>query len=322
MWQDGRTTNRKDPDMNLRRVIRFSSAFVVWLLSATTAGIVLFIADEAFRWDLLPDWLERIAGVLLSAVGLIAACGLVACLTASMALVALSIGDRGGAARAEEEARARKGRARRWGWAAAALAVVVGGGFALQKADEWRGKRIEAARREQHKVDYFATRDVLEGQVAFLSGKFPAELADAAASGDAGRAREVAELLASFQASTRFSPEVSLAVRAEEPYAWARLEASGRGTACATGRCEPKPDDGEKSPLSQTPFVTLPSRWERDTVAALFKGAELEVPHGRTGALIDTREPCVWRAVRGTDGNVKGLLVLRTKVQQGLAKEK
>ena len=90
--------------MNLKRVIRFSASFVVWLLSATTVGIVAFIADEAFRWDLLPDWLERIAGVLLSAVGLFAGCALVACLTASMALVALSLADRGGKASAEEEA--------------------------------------------------------------------------------------------------------------------------------------------------------------------------------------------------------------------------
>ena len=59
--------------MNLKRVIRFSASFVVWLLSATTVGIVAFIADEAFRWDLLPDWLERIAGVLLSAVVALAA---------------------------------------------------------------------------------------------------------------------------------------------------------------------------------------------------------------------------------------------------------
>lgn len=299
--------------MNLRRVIRFSASFVVWLLSATTVGIVAFIADEAFRWDLLPDWLERIAGVLLSAVGLIAGCALVACLTASMALVALSLGDRGGKATAEEEAKARRGRVRWWWIAAAVVAVVAGGGFALQKADEWRGKRREAARREQHKADYFATRDVLEKQVAFLAEKFPAELADAAAAGDVAREREVAELLASFKASSRFEPGVSLDVRATAaPYAWARLEA----VSCALDQqCK------EKSPLERASFVDLPERWERDTVAALFEGAELDVPHGRSGVLIDTREPCAWRAIRGEDGSVRALLVLRVKVQRGLAKK-
>lgn len=312
--------------MNLKRVIRFSASFVVWLLSATTVGIVAFIADEAFRWDLLPDWLERIAGVLLSAVGLIAGCALVACLTASMALVALSLADRGGKASAEEEAKARRGRARRLWVAAAAVAVVAGGGFALQKADEWRGKRLEAARREQHKADYCATREVLERQVAFLAEKFPAELADAAAAGDAARERELAELLASFQASSRFEPEVSLDVRAvAAPYAWARLEAAS----CARKRarlefisCTLNEQGDEKSPLERASFVDLPERWERDTVEALFEGAELEVPHGRSGVLIDTHEPCAWRAVRGTDGEIRGLLVLRAKVQKGLAKKK
>lgn len=303
--------------MNLRRVIRFSASFVVWLLSATTVGIVAFIADEAFRWDLLPDWLERIAGVLLSAVGLIAGCALVACLTASMALVALSLGDRGGKASAEEEAKARRGRLRRWWIAAAVVAVLVGGGFALQKADEWRGKRLEAARRERHKADYFATRDVLAAQVAFLAEKFPADLADAAAAGDTARERELAELLASFRASSRFSPGVSLDVRATAaPYAWTRMRAVSCALEPRDQQCE------EKSPLERVSFVDLPERWERDTVSALFEGAELDVPHGRSGVLIDTREPCVWRAIRGTDGSVRALLVLRVRVQTGLAKKK
>ena len=184
----------------------------------------------------------------------------------------------------------------------------------MQKADEWRGKRLEAARREQHKADYYATREVLEKQVAFLAEKFPADLADAAASGDVEREREVAELLASFQASSRFEPEASLDVRAvAAPYAWTRLEA----VSCALKQqCE------EKSPLDRASFVDLPERWERDTVAALFEGAELEVPHGRSGVLIDTREPCVWRAIRGADGSVRALLVLRVRVQKGLAKKK
>ena len=300
--------------MNLKRVIRFSSTFVVWLLGATTAGIVLYIADEAFRWNLLPDWLERIAGVLLSAVGMMAGCALVACLTASMALVALSIADRGREkASAEEEARARRAGRRRAAWVAVGVALVAGAGFALQKADEWRGKRMEAARREEHRADYGATREVLERQVAFLTDKFPAELADAAAAGDGSREREIAELLASFRASSRFSPAVSLVVRATAaPYAWVRMEAD----ACAL-----KNPCDEKSPLEKKSFVALPNRWERDTVAALFGGAELEVPQGRGGVLIDTHEPCAWRAVRGTDGGIRGLLVLRAKVQQGVAKE-
>lgn len=125
--------------------------------------------------------------------------------------------------------------------------------------------------------------------------KSPADLADAA--------------------SSRFLPGVSLDVRAvAEPYAWTRLEAVS--VSCAGDRpC------GEKSPLERASFVDLPERWERDTVTALFGGAELDVPHGRSGVLIDTREPCAWRAIRGEDGSVRALLVLRVKVQPGLAKK-
>jgi len=68
--------------------------------------------------------------------------------------------------------------------------------------------------------------------------------------------------------------------------------------------------------------VDLPSVWERDTVEALFQGAELSVPHGRSGAVLDTKKPCAWCAVRGPDGAICALLVLRNAVQKDLGQER
>ena len=49
---------------------------------------------------------------------------------------------------------------------------------------------------------------------------------------------------------------------------------------------------------------------ERDTVAAIFEGVDLDVPHGRSGAFIDTRMPCAWGMIRH-EGNVVGIVMLR-----------
>lgn len=60
----------------------------------------------------------------------------------------------------------------------------------------------------------------------------------------------------------------------------------------------------------RTPLIDLPSVWERDTVAAIFKGTELDVPHGRSGAFIDTRRPSAWGLIR-YEGDVVGIVMLR-----------
>ena len=45
-------------------------------------------------------------------------------------------------------------------------------------------------------------------------------------------------------------------------------------------------------------------------MAALFEGDTLTVPHGRSGAFIDTREPSAWGHLR-EEGAVVGILMLK-----------
>lgn len=296
--------------MDLKKVIRFSVSSVVFLLSLTAAGTIFFVADEALGWDLFPDWLESCLGALLASVGILTGLSLAACLASSLALIALSLAARQDAG--TEPPLSRKGK-----WtvrlALAAVLILAAGGFALQKADAWRAKRQEAAKREEHKRDYGATKAVLAEHVTYWAGKFPPGLARAAAAGEAAKAREIAELLRSFSQASRFEPDVSLVVRGTPPYAWKRLWPDAKGL---------REPDAKSRPLGAESFVDLPGVWERDTVAALFEGAVLEVPHGRRGLAIDTRDPCAWAAVRGPDGEICGLLVFTAPVQDGLAEKK
>lgn len=263
---------------------------------------MFWVADEGFGWDLFPDWLENCASVLLASVGLLTAIAAIACLTASAALVALSMADR-----FCTEPDHAPSKARRWAmrgvFAAAVIAIATG--IALQRVDNWRAARMEAARREEHKRDFEATRAALAKDVASFAGKFDSRLAAAVANGEEACAKETYDLLRSFSDSSQLSPSVWLVVRADPPYAWCRLAAN------------PKAREDHGPWLLKSPLVALPSVWERDTVAALFNGAELSVPHGRSGAVIDTREPCAWAAVKAQDGTVVALLVFRTEVRHG-----
>jgi len=112
-------------------------------------------------------------------------------------------------------------------------------------------------------------------------------------------------MLDAIQASTPMNPEVKLMVRTAEPYKY-EIVTTRKGSYV-------KQPSGSYSYLSRDKLVDLPSVWERDTVAAIFEGAELTVPHGRRGAFIDTREPCAWGLVRHED-KVVGIVLLRASV--------
>lgn len=296
--------------VNLRRVIRFSVSSVVFLLSLTAMGVVFFVADEGFGWDIFPDWLEKCLGVVLASVGILTGLSLAACLAASAALIALSLAERQGV---ETEAASPKRGNRAVRLALAAVLAVAAGGFVLEKVDGWRAEKRKAEAREAHKADYGATKAVLADHVKFWAGQFPPELARAAADGAEEKEREVAELLRSIGQASRFDPAVSLVVRGNPPYAWKRLWPDGKGLR--------EPESGHR-PLGTEAIVDFPTAWERDTVKALFAGAELDVPHGRGGLALDTKNPCAWAAVKGPDGEICGLLVFKAPVQRDAGRKK
>lgn len=291
--------------MNLRRVIRVSVSILVSLLALTSAGVVLWVADEGLGWNLFPDWLEECAYVLLASIGLLTVFAAASCVCASAALAALSAADRSGTEPEREPSKVHR-------WAvrgvAAALVLAVAVGVALQKVDDWRAKRLRAEYRAEHARSFEAVRADLAKDAAVFAAKVSPDLMPSAGGGDTAREKELSVLLSSFAASSQFGPSVWLVVRGEPPYVWRKLSPN------------PKARDPDEPWLLSSPLVDLPSVWERDTVSALFNGAELTVPHGRSGAVLDTREPCAWHAVESSDGSVAALLVLRTPVRLGWGK--
>lgn len=286
--------------MNHRFALKISTNFAIYAFLLTAVGTMLWTLDTMLSWDILPEWLESCAAALVTIVGTLTAFSVVVSLMCSAAVVAENVANRS-LGQTETIAGKMSQRTKAIAWAltgVAVLALVV-----FQQVDVYRAEKARLAAREKHAQNYFKAQDAMrERMPSIVSGFTPAMCADMAQSIPVEGEKSISEMLDAISASTPMAPEVKLMVKTSEPY---RYEiAKTRGGAYV------KQPSGAYAYLSRDKLVDLPSVWERDTVAAIFEGAELTVPHGRRGAFIDTREPCAWGLVRH-EGKVVGIVLLR-----------
>ena len=286
--------------MDFRRNLRHSAAIALGAFFLALVGSILWIFDEYLYWDILPDWLENCAMAIVTILLVVSVFAVLTNFVSAVTVVADSLAERC-------VGPVRTGASRRpaiWiGIIVAALLAVLAG---FQQISKVRTRRQDAARIEKCRAEDRELCDKLKASlqdsVAESAAKFPdamaATLASAMSSDDE---RNVAEFLRSLAVSIQYAPSVKMAIRGEPPYVYQSISAL---------RSWSKDENGKVRHLGRENLVDLPSVWERDTVAALFEGAKLDVPHGRGGAIIDTKEPCAWSAIE-RDGKVVGLLIFR-----------
>lgn len=286
--------------MDFRRILRHSAAIALGAFFLALVGSILWIFDEYLGWDILPDWLEDCAMAIVTILLVVSVFAVLTNLVSAVTVVADSLAERCAGP-------ARPGRARRpMAWIAAMVVALIAVLAGFQQVSKVRTRRQEAARIEKVRTEdralYDRLKSSLKASAAESAAKFPgtmaATLAPAMSSDDE---KGVAEFLRSLAASIQYAPSVRMVIRGEPPYVYQSISAMSSWS---------KDENGRVRHLKRENLVDLPSVWERDTVAALFDGAELDVPHGRGGAIIDTKEPCAWSAVR-RDGEVVGLLIFR-----------
>jgi hypothetical protein len=284
--------------MDHRKALKFSTDRALGLLVLACIGILLWVVDEVLLWDILPDWLEACAVAAVIVAGTLTAFCIVASFMCSAAVAAESL-----AAHAAGEAlpppRPHSRRLKLGILALGLLAALLLYGF--HRIDVVRARRAVEASRAEDARRYYKTRDELKARIPEIVQAFTPEMV-------AGMARliepegeqAISEMLQAIHSSSPGNPAVSLMVKAEAPYLYQVVRGHGAHRDLA----------GRVSYLGRTPLIDLPSVWERDTVAAIFQGAERDVPHGRSGAFIDTRMPCAWGMVRH-EGDVVGIVLLR-----------
>ena len=285
--------------MDHRKALKFSTDRALGLLVLACIGILLWVVDEVLMWDILPDWLESCAVAAVIVAGTLTAFCIAASFMCSAAVAAESL-----AAGAAGEALPRpRPYSRKIQAGIVALGLLAGLSlYGFHRIDVLRARRAVEASRAEDARKYYKTRDELKARIPDVVQAFTPEMvAEMARRIEPEGEKAIADMLLAIQSSSPGNPAVTLMVKAAPPYAYQIARGHGARRDLA----------GQVTYLDRTPLIDLPSVWERDTVAAIFEGVDLDIPHGRSGAFIDTRMPCAWGMIRH-EGNVVGVVMLRS----------
>lgn len=272
--------------MNHRRALRLSTdaGLIIFLLMAV--GVVLWITDVVLGWNLLPDWIDRYAELIVIICSLLAAFAVVMSVMCSLVVMAESMAEKNGIA-------APKPLGRWWLVLPVGALVVFVGMFGLHKLDEYRADQ-KAERRQQY----------LQGEIPANIALFSPQLKEALASPATAPGPEderAAKLLKAIAASTSHAPEVSILVKAASPMTHCVIKALWNPKRKSTA-------EGWQY-LERKYLTSFPEKWEREAVRAAFAGGEVVLPAGKRGVFFNPTVPQAWGALKRGD-EVVGLLML------------
>jgi hypothetical protein len=281
--------------MNHRRALRATTDATLTIFLVMAIGVILWTTDEVLNWNILPDWIDKYAQLLVIILSTLAGLAGVMSVVCSLAVLAESAAQRAGLPEPKTPRKVK--------WLLlSGVAAFVGLVVVFQAIDHYReGKRKIVAAADQL-ARYTKIRSELQEPMDHFLGLFSGTMKEAILRMDAGDEAEIAKLLTAIRSSTPHQPRVSLLVRSTSPYQYCAMEAT-EATASFT-------EGAKVKPLARQFYVDLPERWERDTIRAMFEGARLDVPPDRPGVFINTRSPSAWGLIE-QDGRVIGILMLR-----------
>jgi heme/copper-type cytochrome/quinol oxidase subunit 2 len=282
--------------MNHRRALRASTDTGLTIFLIMIVGVVLWTTDEVLGWNLLPDWIDKYAQLLVIILSILAAFSVVISIMCSFAVMAESAAEKVGITAPKPSRRARV-------LIVLGIMVVLGIMFGLHKVDQYRENRRAEAERQKMSAKYEEIQTSLHDRIPSILGLFSAEARQTLAGEPSQEADEaLARLLTAIQRSTRFSPSVSVMIAADSPY-----------TNCiitALPERERQANTKDWKYLRREYLTGFPTDWETDAVQGGFEGREMDVPRNKSGVFIDTRLPSSWGTLsRG--GQVVGIVMLR-----------
>lgn len=281
--------------INHRRALIMATDSALCLFLVMTIGVVLWTTDEMLDWNILPDWIDAFARLLVIILSVLTGFAVIMSVMCSFAVIAMASADHAGI---PVHTASRRTRVLATLGVLLSLAVMM----ALQQLDEHREAKRVAVQREEHRQRFLKDQSILQSRIPGILAGFSPELCGQLTSlTSETKEAEVARLLKAIQASTPLTPEVTVMLPGAPPYSYHILSALAQPI---------RVEANKTSFLAREDLIDLPSTWERDTVAALFTGQTLTVPSGRRGRFIDTRKPAAWGLIQ-TNGTVIAIVMLQ-----------
>jgi hypothetical protein len=283
--------------VNYRRALRISTDFGLYVFLAGICGVLLWTVDEVLEWNLLPDWIDKYAQVLVMVLAILAGFSVVISLMCSFAMIAEAAAEKAGL-----KAPPPSGKARRIiiGSMLAALLVM----FGLSQLNDFRAARAERQEKLKRKAQSIEGTKKLAGRIdeaiSLFTPKYFSYLKDASSS---EASTELEQLMRAIRRSFPLEPEVHLLVQANSPYKFYLLSDTQEGEV----------DYNYNPPrrvFKRQFLTTFPKEWELRAVERLFAGETVTLPADTKGLFLNTDGATAWGVIR-EQNQVLGILLLK-----------
>ncbi len=286
--------------INYRYTLRFSTDLALYLFLFFAAGALLWTADEFLNWNVLPDWIDKYAQLIIILFGIAVGLCVCSCLLSSVVLIAESLAQRAGMPDYTVPPRV-------WRYAVGAIFLTLGVFLIFSKVDEYRKGVADRHRRAEELQEYRRVVEDLQTAANRVPELFPRSIAEEISRGTTFKNEsDLVQFLTALRSSTPHHPTVSVLSRAAPPYEYCHWQlVAGRA------RNSDRPADFE---VAKQFYIGFPSAIEKGVVAELFNGQVSPVNERLEGEVIDNVRAGSWRTIE-VGGKVAAIVVFRTELR-------
>jgi len=272
---------------------RFTTNLTLLFFVLFALGFVLWMSDEFLKWNILPDWIDKYAELLILIFGFFAFLLVVSSFLCHFMVIAEFAAHKMGLTSQEEAFLTRQ----KVIILAVLLIISLSLFFTFHKIDKYR----EANRLDEIRVEFKGKLDerseILTQALSEIVALFPETLLQAMADKSILQQQdnhyiELTKLLGAIQASFPRTPDVYLLMLANLPYQYEKISVGGKRDYEHYNGYEKQKIQGYE--LYQQAFIRLQDKIEQEIVTALFQERIKPLDAVLEGQFLNNNNPSVW----------------------------
>jgi len=283
--------------INYLFVSRLTTNLTLFVFMLFAAGFILWTSDEFLKWDILPDWIDNYAQLIIVIFGFFAFLLVLSSLLSSLAVLAEFAAQQMGVSAPP----LKFSRKKMW-IVLSVIAMVLVSFLIFHQIDQYREEARLAKNRVEFQEKLNKQSEELDKSLSQIITLFPDALLEAIHNHsvmEKPTIKELSKLLSAISASLPQIPQIALLMLAEQhPYQYQKI--------WITPEYESRYSKGyysEKTVLKahdthQQFFTQLPNVVEREVIDVLFKGKIKPLTKRLSGKVLDNTEPSSWGVLK------------------------
>ncbi|HEW98006.1 MAG: hypothetical protein DRR16_27375 [Candidatus Parabeggiatoa sp. nov. 3] len=308
--------------INYLLVSRLTTNLTLLIFMLFAAGFILWTSDEFLNWDILPDWIDNYAQLIIVIFGFFAFLLGLSSLLSSLAVLAEFAAQKMGISAPPLQLFSRK---KMW-ILLSIIAMVLVSFLIFHQIDQYREEARLAKNRVEFQEKLNKQSQELDKSLSQIITLFPDALLEAIHNHsvmEKPTSKELVKLLSAISASLPKIPQIALLIPAEQqPYQYQRIWITPE----YDYRCYDESDEQnllKGHDTHQQFFTQLPNVVEREVIDVLFKGKIKPLSKRLSGKFLDNTEPSSWGVLKYQEdivalifleGDIEGYGRVRNKI--------